>query len=209
MGTLQQELTKVQHLQSLDSMSFDDDDTEQQHQQPAAEPGPLKRGMTSAVAKGEEKAKRHLVWDWVREHPACVTAEVAEGMNLSPGAAATIMYKLYDRGLVTRTMHNGNYTYCTAVDEYPVMSPEEKVRRMMEANALKHASKTGKRKYTKRAAPARAAAEKSAEQRRQVAVAPTVGQGFVDSVQAFINSLTVHQAKAVYEELRKVFGDFK
>lgn len=160
----------------------------------------------STVARGAEKSKRQLYWEWLRDHPSSSSREVGEAFGIDQTQTATIMTKFLAKGIVTRTKHGGVYCYTTVGDEYPVMSLEERVSFMLEARAANRLKAKAKRKYTKRAAPARAAVEKTLEERKRELIAPTVSQGFVDSTQAFINSLTVHQAKAVYEELKKIFG---
>lgn len=187
MGTLQQELmTKVQ---TLDSLRFDDD------------PNPPPTQETTVAIDTPKKSLRQVYWEWLRDNPASSARDLADAFGMAQTDAANILLKFLARNLVVRTKHGASpFCYTTAVDEYPVVSPEEKIRLMVEAKRRKP-SKPYKSKRAKHAQDV-----KSLEQRKAELVKPGVANGFVDSVHTFINQLTVHQAKAVYDELKKIFG---
>lgn len=188
MGTLQTELMK---LTTLDNLTFDDD--------PAETPTPPIVQETT-VAPQEGKTLRQQYWEWLREHPGSTAKQLGTAVGLPQTEACNILYRLMQRGIVVRSKSGGYFQYQTVGDEYPVMTAEEKVRRMNEARHSKP-SAPYKSKRVKHAQ-----AEKTIEERKAELRSPGVTNGFMDSVQGFINQLTVHQAKAVYVELRKVFG---
>lgn len=161
--------------------------------------------ISSAAARGEEKTKRQVYWEWLRDHPSSTAREIAEACGTDQMNISTVLTKFVERGIVERVKHNGVFTYITSVGEYPTVTMEQRVASMLAARV--HAGKRKAKAKAKTSVKAkREAVEKSLDQRKAELAAPGVTNGFVDSTQAFINSLTVHQAKAVYDELKKIFG---
>lgn len=189
MGTLQQELlTKVQ---TLDSLRFDDDPN----------PPPTQEITMATSTNTQAKTLRQTYWEWLRDHPSSTAREMAKACGIDQTDAANTLLKFLGRGLVERVKHDGVFCYTTVGDTYPVLSSEELIKRMLEGRAKRARGKAYKSKRAKHAETV-----KSIEQRKAELIAPGVTNGFVDSVQTFINQLTVHQARAVYDELKKVFG---
>lgn len=185
MGTLQDELKKIT---SLDSLSFDDDPS-----QPAATHVDTNKphiGVSSAVARGEQKSKTQLIWEWFKENPSSTTKEAASTLSVSVSVISTAVFRLRERGLLARSSHGEISTYHVTVDEYPALTLQDRLRNMT----------TGKKNAPKRAPKAK---QKGKSADKVVPKDPPRRSEF--SVEAFINELNIHQARAVYDALKKVF----
>lgn len=199
MGTLQQELTK---LQTLDNMSFDDDPT------PTPPLTQENTVVTSAVARAIEKSKRQIIWEWVRDHPSSSAREIADAFSSDQQSVATILTKFTTKGIVTRTKHKGVFCYTATSTEYPVMSMEEKVTRMLEGRGKRKPYRTKRtRAHASEKLPKPTLEEKKAAFYSAAPTAPLPPNlRFTASVSELLNTLSITQARALYDELKKVFG---
>lgn len=194
MGTLQTELKK---LTELDNLAFDDDP--QQQAQP--------QQTTSAAVTNQEKSKRHIYWEWLRDHPSSTAREMAEALDVSVPDMATIVHTFYERGLVDRRNRGGVYTYHTAVDKYPVLDTAERVRRMTEARkANLEARKANKSKAPRKAKVSKPTDIHILEERKAALRGPEPLRIVSGSVDEILNRLTLTQARDLYDRLRKIFG---
>jgi len=189
MGTLQQELTKVQTLSNL---TFDD---EPGAQAPVVEVAPIQTKMSKA----------HIIWQFISENPSCTVADIADSLGYVRADASSYASQLLERGLVSRTKHNGFFCYVTAVDSFPVYTNEMRAKNLAKGwearRSMKHKPK---RVLVKRKTVESAPPRPLAEVKHQILTGVT--NEFNYSVNTFISQLNVHQAKAVYEELKKLFG---
>lgn len=185
MGTLQDELKKIT---SLDSLSFDDDPS-----QPAAahvETSKPRLGVLSEVARGEQKSKTQLIWEWFKENPSSTTKEAATALAIGVNAISTTVFKLRERGLLARSSHGEINTYHVTVDEYPAFTLQDRLRNM--ATGRKNVPKRIP-KVKQKSKPASKVALKDSPKRSEFLV------------ETFINDLNIYQARAVYDALKKIF----
>ncbi len=202
MGTMQQELGK---LSTLNNLTFDDPDEGTQPVITMEQPTLMPR--------------RQQVWQYIHDNPSVTAAEVADAIGIERAECASTVYLLFQNNLLSRNKHGGYYCYSASVDAYPIYTKEQRLAALQkgwEAAAArrgqprgpraKKAAAKAKRPYAKRKQAAAKQVETTIEQRKAQLLAPGVTNAFVDSTQSFINQLTVHQAKAVYDELKKIFG---
>jgi predicted transcriptional regulator len=167
MGTLQSELSKV----NLDSLQFDDD--------------PSAPTAVAVVTASSDLSQAQQYWEWIRQNPERTAREVADAFGKPQLHVATVITKLWQRGLLSRREHEAgrSYRYTVCVAAYPRVTTAQRVASMLAARAAR-----SKRKE-KAAAPAPAAA-----------VAAPV------SIDAYVDSLTIAQARQLFDRLSKMFG---
>lgn len=198
MGTLQQELAKVQNL---DNLAFDD------------EPDAQQITMEEAPAK----SLRERVWDWVRLHPMSSNAEITEGLGISPLDAARVMVALYNASSVTRQRVNGAYHYTTATDTYPRKDYGAALKKAWETRAQMAASGELKQRYALGKAstippavedqPKRKYTKRKLVARQELQDAPSPMLQAVPSYDpSVVSTWPVSVARAFYDELKKYFG---
>jgi predicted transcriptional regulator len=191
MPDIQTELfTKVIPKMKLDSLKFDDDVGAQDVQVQVDEDN--KVNYTS------------MVYHFIKTHPGCLASDVVAGCNLLRDGASTRITQLISRGLL-KHVFDASFSarrYYVTDKPYQALTKEEKIKRLQEARAAsletmkrKREEKLAKTK-AKRGRPPKSAAKPV------VNVEPT----FQQSTTAFINSLSVLQAREVYDQLKKIFG---
>lgn len=178
MPDLQTELSKA-----LTQMHFDDGADEPQ-QLVVAQPATRKRSNFGRV------------FDYLKTHPMSSYSEVDEGIGLGdPKKASSILKMLFDRGIVTRSHHNGLLRYSTAVDTYTEYDRNEALLKAQEAR--RKGIKRAKAQQKKSAKVAKVTAT------RQVQQDNVIPDAF--DAKELVASLPLHKAKAIYNELRQFF----
>ena len=166
-------------MQNLDNLTFDDDASTPAQlivSTPGAEEGPRPSGRASP----NFGKIRPAVWKFLVEHPNCTSVEVSAAVQITPSDASNALRAFVERKAAERVRVDGLYVYSATKSTYP---GEAKVVR----------KRRSKRPQVQQTSP---------PEQVHTGVTPD----FTASVQTFINQLNVHQAKAVYEELHKVFG---
>jgi hypothetical protein len=193
MSTLQQALSA---LPSLDNLEFDDDAGEPQvlvGTTPEPEPEPVAKPVPEPEAATPSKTTcgagsprygtlRPQIWAYLVAHPTVTSLDIAEALDLDTTTVAATLKTFIDADAAERVKVGPRFVYQATRSRYPGRGrPTQQT--------------------TVKPAPAPAPAP--------TPVTATVTPEFVSSTQAFINQLNAYQAKAVYDELKKVFGDSK
>lgn len=151
--------------------------------------------------------------DYVRLNPGKTRLEIVNDL-VSKGYSRSTVYSLLvqmkRQGLINDDdgRLTANYTEYTPVKTHATWKKIEiKAGSRAARAAQREASKPPKRKYTRRNAEAKAAAYEAHENYNPTAVVaePKVVAPPEFDAEAFVNGLTLKQAKAVYGELKKVF----
>jgi hypothetical protein len=146
------------------------------------------------------------IFDWVKAHPACYGNAVAKAFTgeILESSVMSQLYTMAKRKLLHKAMCSttGRYMYSVAVDAYPRAAKLEIVSKMQAARA-----KLGKEEMTRRIkeghkANKQAVAEVKLEPvKNKAAATPTVQVTPVD-----LNTLSIVQARKLYDELKQIFG---
>lgn len=192
MGTLQQELTK---LTTLDNLAFDDDPT----------PPPTQELMNTPTAP-TEKPKRQLYWEYIRDHEGTTTRQMADAFGMDQTQLATVVTKLLNKGIIDRWKDTaGAYQYRVCVNEYPITTMEQKVSAMVAGRRAQRLK--ARRKHAPEKSPKPTLEEKKAAFYNAAPTAPLPpNMRFTASVPELLNALSITQARALYDELKKIFG---
>lgn len=138
-----------------------------------------------------------------RDKPMSTVNECAEALGMHPGPVSARTAQLFNRKLVTRIKRGEEaYRYTSVAVEYPNI---EDVRRaaLIKAQAAKKAS-NAKRKQLEKARAAKKAKQVSLAAKK--AAIPKVEQSSAFNAAVVVASLTPFQAKALFDELSKLFG---
>lgn len=203
MSDLRTELfTKVvPKMQSLSNLNFDDPE------QPLVPPL-------------EHVTNNELIFNWVKEHPACYGKDVARALSdkISEQSVLSQLFNLTERKLLHKAVCSttGFLIYSTAVDSYPRSNKAYRVKKMHEARSKMTPEEISRRISEGHKRNKLAEAEKQLEVVQQVAVqkpeqkakakskptpAPAVQVTPVD-----LNTLSIVQARKLYDELKQIFG---
>ena len=181
MGTLRDELAK---LPSLDSLRFDDDP-------PKSEPPAVAEVATAPKASAESvKPMQQRVWEWLKANPASTTADVSAALELEPITASQAIYNLRTRSLAERIgKKDGAYQYSAVGDSYGVTA-EGTIRKHMAAAWARRRELAAQRRASSNAEPP---------------PAQTVHIQKEFNIDALLDTLSVTQARALYDRLSKLF----
>lgn len=148
------------------------------------------RTAFDAVLKNPGKSRRELT-----------AMLVAQGFNKN--SVTSLLIQMLRQGRIKE--ENGG-VYSLVPEYIPLQTYAAfKNRLAREAAAAAKAESKAKRKYVRKNAAAKAAAYEAHENYNPTATAQVVPHKEL-SAEDWVNSLTLKQAKAVYEELKKVFG---
>lgn len=186
MGTLRDELSK---LPPLDSLRFDDDPADAQT--PAAVGSPP---ATQPASQHENFSRR--LFDWLRQHPSSTPYEIALALGVDSMAVSQVLYNLRRREIVDRKHYGNAYHYSCAVPEYPASKHSEALQkawaRRRELGAQRRAAKA-------------AGVEPPPTPKRAAPQAPTPLVGQPLDIDQLLSSLSITQARALYDRLVKIF----
>ena len=144
-----------------------------------------------------------------RDKPMSTVNECAEALDMHPGPVSARTAQLFNRKLVTRIKRGEEaYRYTSVAIEYPNI---DDVRRaaLIKAHATKQAN-DAKRKQLEKARAAKKA--KQTKQAKQVSLAakkaaiPKTEKPNAFNAAVMVAGLTPFQAKALFDELAKLFG---
>lgn len=168
-------------LKKLDNLRFDDDD---------APP-------TNNEAPAPNKTR--LVFEYFVQNPMSMVTECSEVVGLNESRVAALALQLTNRKLLTRSKHGEQpYRYTATTTEFPNVV---EVRRAALIKAHE-ARKTNAAQRRKQAAKAAKKAVAKAQQVEAPVAQPMTGF----NAAMLVGGLTPFQAKAVYDELVKLFG---
>ena len=197
MADLQTELfTKViPNMQSLTNLSFDD---------PEQSEVPVETTPFYKVTNNE------VLFNWVKEHPACYAADVCKAMEgqISYSSVQSQLFALARRELLHKATCSttGNYIYSVAVGTYPRLSRMGQIAKMQEARSKltreELAARISEGRKAKKQVEAPAPKKKIVLIKKEAPVAaPAVQVTPVD-----LNTLSIVQARKLYDELKQIFG---
>jgi hypothetical protein len=187
MADLQTEIfTKVlPKMQQLNNLKFDDD-----------------VGTTPEIVEveGPPATKLETVWQFVRDNPRCKVSDVIAGCpNLAVGTPSSLLNQLHTRGYLSK---EGRYPALYTITDLPYksMTKEERVSALLSVRNLRKSlgRPTDKERAAKAAKAAKAVKTKKPAPEP---VAPTVQVTPVD-----LNTLSIVQARKLYDELKQIFG---
>jgi len=190
-------LPKMQSLTKptdLNNLNFDDPD------QP----------LVAAPTYPEGISNNERIFDWIKDHPASYTGSVIRAFegSIEAGSVTSQIYHLANRGLLhkVKCSSTGRFMYSAAQGTYPrpskadliakmkagreALGKEEMVRRIQAGHKAKQASK----------------AETKLEPVKQVAEVVKVAAPTVQVTPVDLNTLSIVQARKLYDELKQIFG---
>jgi hypothetical protein len=177
MPDLQTELSKA-----LTQMKFDDGDEPQQ--------------LVVAQPEVRNRSNFGRVFDFLKTHPMSSYSEVNAGISFGDSRRVSAILKmLFDRGIVSRSAHNGLLRYSTAVDTYIEYDRNEALLKAQEAR--RKGIKSAKAQKKKQAKVAKVTAPRQAEAHNELP------KEF--DAKELVASLPLHKAKAIYIELKAFF----
>jgi predicted transcriptional regulator len=131
------------------------------------------------------------LWLTIKNHPSSTAAEIAQLAGVDRASASTLTSQMFIKGILTRTKASDDsaYRYSVADPNYVPMSKQQAIERAAAAKlAIK--SKKAKAKAKTKAAVA----------------APTPAAPPDISVHDLLNTMSITKARALYDELKKIFG---
>lgn len=155
----------------------------------------------------ETKGTSRAVFDYILSHPGQTRQEIYDGvaaLGHSRPTVQTLVTQMIRQKRVTETDSGitSNYSEYTPLKAWATwLRMEQKAKRAENTKAARaaKAAKDAARAVAKKAAKVAAVAPTP-----EIKPAPPLPSD--TEVEDFVNSLTLKQAKAVYEELKKVFG---
>lgn len=186
-------LPKMQSLTKhteLNNLSFDDPEQPEMPVEPTVTPTKL--------------SNNELIFNWIKEHPACYGTSVSNGFRGRIPASSVIsqLNALSRRGLLHRVKcsSTGNYMYSTAQEAYPRDS--NKTLRLRKASEALGTEEMGRRISLAWQAKAK---EEKIPRNKEKKVAP-VPVPTIQVTPVDLNTLSIVQARKLYDELKQIFG---
>lgn len=136
------------------------------------------------------------VFAYIKATPGCTCRQIGDAVGLDASDVSTRMGKMYERKLVTRTRIGMSYYYKAAASEYPKY---DKMEALAKAQAVRREKALARRKAKERKAVV------SAPKTRSITPTPRAVQAPTD-VRVLLDTLPIATARALYDELRKIFG---
>lgn len=123
------------------------------------------------------------LWLHVKDNPGATSQSAGDATGIVPSSSSSLLSQMYSKGVMTRTKPEGGGPF-----QYTVVDPNYKPLTSREALALAVAAK-GKAKPKSKAKPAPV-----------VAAPPDI------TVHDLLNTMSIVKARALYDELKKIFG---
>lgn len=131
----------------------------------------------TTIAVAEEKpTQRQVMWEYIRDNPGVNANQIAEHLGTVGPTTASALQKMFIRGIVDRYIVDGVYHYGTTLPEYPPRSFTGRKR---------------KKKHTTKPVDV------------PVQSAPVSPPKANSSI---LDTISVREARALYEELKQLFG---
>ncbi len=163
-------------------------------------PAPTTRPFNFVETKGTSRA----VFDYILSNPGQTRTEIYDGvaaLGHSRPTVQTLVTQMLRQKRITETDSGitSNYNEYTPLKSWATWQRMEQKAKRADTTKAARAAKAAKD-------AARAAAKKAAAIAPTPEIKPAPPLPSDTEVEDFVNSLTLKQAKAVYEELKKVFG---
>jgi hypothetical protein len=135
--------------------------------------------------------ERQTIWNYIRDNPMSSCAGISAALGVDVQNAASQVGALLNRTLVARQKINGVFHYTVSTDSYPTF------------DRVAHGKVTGRLKRK----PYRAKAK--AVRKLEIVSVPAKAPVSLASYSAkdMIESMPVGKARALYDELKKLFGN--
>lgn len=179
--------------QTLDNLTFDDPD------------------QPDVPAQEAEITNNERIFNWVKAHPACYSKDVAKGFDgvISSSSVMSQLFNLTERGVLHKTVcsSTGSMIYSAAVDSYPRSSKAKRVQQMFDARnklpagELARRISEGHKRKKAEAATSTLAKKIVLVKKPEQPATPAVQVTPVD-----LNTLSIVQARKLYDELKQIFG---
>lgn len=158
-------------------------------------------------------SNNELIFNYVKEHPACYGADVAKHFTgrISTSSVLSQIHTMTRRELFhkVKCSTTGYLMYSTAVDAYPRAKGTERTARLLAAIAKMSPEERGARiKEGHRKAKLKQAEQQLAPTKKIVLIKKDTQEPVAPRPAAGINIdlLPLSEARRLYDELRKVFG---
>jgi hypothetical protein len=145
-------------------------------------------------------------FDFVRDNPGLPRARINNEMvrlGFNYKSVSALLGEMIRQGLIR---NNNDALFVTQAEYTPLKQRVVRKTKPAPAPVVQAVAPKPKRKYVRRNAVAKAAAYEAHENYNPTALDDRVVPHKEFSAEDWVNSLTLKQAKAVYEELHKVFG---
>jgi predicted transcriptional regulator len=147
---------------------------------------------TPEATRPEGQTQSRAVWLYIKDNPGSTIVDAGRATGVSQGNLSSLTTQLFNKGVVTRVKPDdgGPYRYTVSDPNYKPLTKQQALQR---AIAAKNAG-------TKKAkAKAKPKAEATPTQ-----LPPTAK--FSATIPQLLDTLSVVQARALYDELKKIFG---
>jgi hypothetical protein len=139
---------------------------------------------TQPPVVGEATTERERVWNYIKANPMSSVNGVAAGLGISDSHASSQIFALHNKAILARGLIGDKYHYQVVGDSYPRFDRKAHGKHL---SKIMKGRKHGKRVLVKREP-----------------VAPVTAP--ISNVDAMINSMSVMQARAIYDKLKQIFG---
>jgi hypothetical protein len=147
---------------------------------------------TEAPTPTEGQSQSRNIWLSIKDHPGSTAAEVAERIGVDRSSASTLTSQMFLKGILKRTKADADSTY-----RYSVADPNYKPMTKQEAIERAIAAKSAGTKKAK-------AKTKAKVEAASTPLPPNVK--FSATIPQLLDTLSVVQARALYDALKKIFG---
>lgn len=176
-------------LKKLENLKFDDD--------------PEDDATNHAPTYGPRE-KSQVVWRFVRDNPQSNAGDVAKGTQLGSSFCSSILSQMAALGQLSRTKEDSYFRYSVTDPNWKPKTPLEAIEAANAARATK-LRKEKKAKARKAAAVTKATAPSQTATDDASTAVLTMGLMGSSSAKAFVASLPLAQARAIYNELKEFF----
>jgi hypothetical protein len=139
------------------------------------------------VVVDEATTERERVWNYIKANPMSSATGVAAGLGINPSLAASQIFALHNKAVLARGLIGDKYHYQVVGDSYPRFDRKARGERLGKLSKGKpRPNRPAKRVLVQRA--------------------PDPVAAPVNDVDAMISSMSVMQARAIYDKLKQIFG---
>lgn len=178
-------------LMKLSNLKFDDADDE---------PTP-----PTPVVVDDATSERERVWNYIKANPMSSANGVAAGLNISNAHAASQIFALHNKAIIARGKIGDMYHYQVTVDSYPRFDRKAHGEKISKAAAgrARGAYKVDPLKHKK----INDKQVKMLEAEMPTGVVPLPsGMRFQATVDQLLDTMSIVQARELYDALKKIFG---
>ena len=161
-----------------------------------------------SLAEPKKLSNNERIWNYVRDNPKATARQVANAISGVPESSVwSQLSSMVRLGRMTAVRTRVGLLYTVLGDRYPALTSEERVDRMREARKrlgpeeISRRVKEGWAKKTKKDAAVTPTAPAKVKEAPVAVAAPAVQVTPVD-----LNTLSIVQARKLYDELKQIFG---